>query len=203
MNAIEPSRAVPPKTLMDERRMEYIKFQMQPHFLFNALNLIQIKVREQVEFADFGLKSLSYLYRNMLNYSEEHVISLDDELKLLEEYLNLFAKLGGFPLQLFKTIKDPTSILTVPFSLLTLAENCLKHNAYDHDHGLSIGIYERDQHLWFVNNLIDGEVGSLTGSGKGLTLLKQQFEHVAGMTLLVEWSRDSFTVKMPLIRATH
>lgn len=111
-----------------QARLEALRMQLQPHFLFNALNSISVLMREDVEAANRMLVELSNLLRLTLATDTAHEISLKKEIELIESYLLIQQTRFQDRLQVSMII-DPTALDTrVPSLILQpLVENAIKH----------------------------------------------------------------------------
>ncbi len=79
-----------------DARLQTLRTQLQPHFLFNALNTISVLMHENVDSADRILLQLSALLRRSLDSSEAHEVALGEEIGFLESYLEIEqARFGG------------------------------------------------------------------------------------------------------------
>jgi two-component system LytT family sensor kinase len=113
--------------LLMAARVEALKSQINPHFLFNTLTSISSLIRSQPETARMLIVKLSGLLRRLLR-SQEHFVSLREELEAIDEYLDIESIRFGPHLRIEKSI-DPDSLdLVVPSMLLQpLVENSIKH----------------------------------------------------------------------------
>ncbi len=171
-------------------RVAALASQINPHFLFNTLTSISSLIRSQPETARTLIVKLSGLLRRLLR-SQEHFVTLREELEAIDEYLDIEAIRFGPKLTIEKSI-DPASLdVIVPSMLLQpLVENSIKH-------GLSPKIGEgrilirstrRDGHS--IIDIIDNGVGvtqgnaeraSLTpGSGIGLQNVNERLRVIYG-----------------------
>ena len=111
-----------------DARLQTLRTQLQPHFLFNALNTISVLMHEDVDSADRILLQLSTLLRRSLDSSEAHEVALGEEIGFLESYLAIEqARFGG---RLGYRILAPDRVLEarVPNLILQpLVENALRH----------------------------------------------------------------------------
>lgn len=111
-----------------DARMQALRTQLQPHFLFNALNTISVLMHEDVDSAERILLQLSALLRRSLDSSEAHEVTLGEEIAFLESYLAIEqARFGG---RLGYRILVPDHLLQarVPNLILhPLVENALRH----------------------------------------------------------------------------
>lgn len=108
--------------------LELLKSQLNPHFLFNALNSIKALILIDPEKSRDAIVELSELLRFTLQYSKERLIPLEKELAEVEKYLSLEQMRFGDRLEI--QLDKPEFIAHCqipPAILLTLAENAVKH----------------------------------------------------------------------------
>lgn len=116
------------ENLLKISKLESLKKQLNPHFLFNALNSIKALTLIDSAQARESLIQLSDLLRLSLNLGEQQRATLSEELRLAENYLSL-EKLR-FDTRLnyeFHIQKDIDNVLIMPMTLNTLLENAVKH----------------------------------------------------------------------------
>ena len=113
--------------LLMAARVEALASQINPHFLFNTLTSISSLIRSQPETARMLIVKLSGLLRRLLR-SQEHFVTLREELEAIDEYLDIESIRFGPRLRVEKAI-DPASLdIVVPSMLLQpLVENSIKH----------------------------------------------------------------------------
>lgn len=108
--------------------LELLKTQLNPHFLFNALNSIKALVRIDPERSSDAIIKLSEILRFTLNYGKEMMIPLNDEMQEVKKYLELEQLRFGNRLTIEMIIAEETRTKMLPPALvLTLAENAVKH----------------------------------------------------------------------------
>lgn len=109
-------------------RLQALRTQLQPHFLFNALNTVSVLMHENVDSANRVLLQLSALLRRSLDSTEAHEVTLGEEIAFLQNYLEIEqARFGG---RLSYRILIPDHVLEarVPNLILQpLVENALRH----------------------------------------------------------------------------
>ncbi len=111
-----------------EARLQTLRTQLQPHFLFNALNTISVLMREDVDTAERILLQLSLLLRRSLESSEAHEVTLGEEIEFLESYLEIEQARFGGRLAYRILVADPLRDVRVPALVLQpLVENALRH----------------------------------------------------------------------------
>ncbi|HEU4883306.1 MAG TPA: histidine kinase [Longimicrobium sp.] len=111
-------------------QLQNLSAQLQPHFLFNALNAVSSVMYEDVERADRMVASLSELLRASLRASRDQQIALAEELEVLERYLELMRARFGERLRVDVQVDDAVRGARVPAMLLQpIVENALQHGA--------------------------------------------------------------------------
>lgn len=111
-----------------DARLQSLRSQLQPHFLFNALNTISVLMREDVDSADRVLLQLSALLRRSLDGSDAYEVPLREELGFLESYLEI--ERARFAGRLSYEVRVPDELMEarVPNLILQpLVENALRH----------------------------------------------------------------------------
>ena len=108
-------------------KVEALKSQINPHFLFNTLTSVSSLIRSQPETARTVIQKLSGLLRKLMQ-SQEQFVSLREELAAIDEYLDIEVIRFGSRLSVKKSIAPDTLDVVVPSLLLQpLVENCIKH----------------------------------------------------------------------------
>ena len=116
------------ETLAKSSELELLKSQLNPHFLFNALNSIKALVLIDAEKAREAIIKLSELLRFTLNYEKIKLISLSEEIDEVTKYLELEKIRFGDRLEVFIDLQEETLDAKVPPAMiLTLVENAIKH----------------------------------------------------------------------------
>lgn len=181
---------------------ELLKQQVNPHFLFNSLNTLKSMVEMQdPQSADFILK-LSDFYRFTLESRKLDLITLQEELNILEAY-NYLLKARfeeGFVLVDQIDKKYYTSAIP-PFTLQLLIENCIKHNVVSLDKPLQIKLYTENDFL-VVENKIQLKKGVFS-TGVGLDNINKRFSHLIHKEIEIDKNETTFKVKIPLIDEYH
>jgi two-component system, LytTR family, sensor kinase len=113
--------------LLMAARVEALASQINPHFLFNTLTSISSLIRSQPETARMLIVKLSGLLRRLLR-SQEHFVTLREELEAIDEYLDIECIRFGPTLKVDKQIAPDCLDVVVPSMLLQpLVENSIKH----------------------------------------------------------------------------
>jgi two-component system, LytTR family, sensor kinase len=116
------------KVKLQEAELSFLRSQLNPHFLFNALNSIHALSLAQSERASDAVILLSDLMRYTLNYGKKNLVRLEEEMEIVEKYLKLEQIRFGKKLTYQFDIQENTlSVLIPPIIVQTLAENAIKH----------------------------------------------------------------------------
>ena len=113
---------------LKENELQFLRSQINSHFLFNAINNLRSLVKEDAEQAREGLANLSVLLRGLLHNDGQQLVTLREEMEWVRGYLSLEAL--QFENRLSTTIDVDESLLTAklpPLILQTLVENAIKH----------------------------------------------------------------------------
>lgn len=179
---------------------EHLKSQVNPHFLFNSLNTLTNLIEESKDNAVVYTERLSDLYRNMLQYHNKNLISLEEEWKLLSAYLYIQQSRFGNALQLVgnlpEHIKEQKKI--PPMALQLLVENAIKHNIVSLSSPLVVEISANEEEL-SVRNRINPKIKKELESGIGLANISSRYTLLTKRKVYFGREGDYWVVKLPLL----
>ncbi len=188
------------KARLAQYRYMNLSQQVNPHFLFNSLNILDCLVCEQkTDQASTYIHKLAAIYRYLLRNEEERLVKLRDEMDFVDQYVDLLKV--RFPEGLDIQIDIPADKLNrrvVPCSVQLLIENATKHNAVSADKPLKIMVRCEDDCV-VVSNTLNPKISSGPSTGLGLKYLREQYQDVAGKTPVVRMGENEYTVVIPLI----
>ena len=125
----------------NEIELNKLKSQLNPHFIFNSMNSIRALINEDPALAKEAITQLSNVLRNSLLMGKQKLISLGDEMKLVNDYLGLEKTRFEERLTIKKNIESNTEkFLIPPLMIQTLVENGIKHGTSKLPDGGSIEI---------------------------------------------------------------
>lgn len=177
-----------------------LKQQINPHFLFNSLNILDFLVQEhETERASAFIRKLAATYRYMLKKADEQLVPLEEELEFARQYVDLLQErfTKGFEVE----VDIPGPLLrqyVVPCCLQLLIENAIKHNVVSPEQPLHVRIAAESGRLTVSNNL-QLRMNAPASTGVGLRNIRQQYLDAAGMPILVERTDTEFRVQLPLL----
>ncbi len=126
LRLVERERALVRQT--SEAEMAALRAQINPHFLFNALNTVAALIRDRPAQAESTVEHLAGLFRDVLTASGQALVPLRDELRLVRRYLHVEQARFGDALAVSVDVDDEAGGVPVPaFAVQTLVENAVKH----------------------------------------------------------------------------
>ncbi len=183
----------------ESAKYESLKSQIDPHFLFNSLNVLASLIGENPKQAEKFTTKLSKVYRYVLEQKSKDLIDLDEELKFARTYMELL-KMRFEDAVIFE-IPDSASnpsYKIVPLSLQLLLENAVKHNAVPEENPLKVLITEENGYLKVTNNY-NPKTTLEKGTKVGLNNIKDRYNLITLRKVFVEKTSESFTVQIPLL----
>lgn len=182
-------------------RFETLKNQLNPHFLFNSLNVLSALVGKDTERAQKFIDEFSTIYRYILDVIDRQAVTLKEEIEFAESYLYLQEIRFGCAVRHQIDI-DPLMLerLLPPLAVQTLLENALKHNRASADMPLNIRIYSEGDSLFVTNNL-QPKLGPVYSKGIGLENLTRRYIFVAGVSPEYQITQNEYIAKLPLLTA--
>ena len=184
-----------------QSQFEVLKQQVNPHFLFNSLNVLTSLIKIDPDLAESFTERLSKVYRYVLENKEKDLVSLSTELEFLNAYLFLLEI--RFMKKLFIDIKIDKSYSDyqiLPIAIQLIIENAIKHNTFSKAQPLKIEIFVDDQQrLNIINNLNLRET-KLISTGVGLENINRRYALVSDQKPEFIKTSEHFIAKLPLLK---
>lgn len=182
-----------------QSQLDTLRNQVNPHFLFNSFNTLTAVIEKDPDQAVDYVAKLSDFFRTILQQQGKEVISVADELALLDTYFYLQRQRFGDNLRIGVDVPATYHSAAIPpLTLQMLAENAVKHNVISRDRPLTIAVTGKDGHLVFCNNLQERSVREKS-TGIGLQNIINRYRILFGKEVTVEKSTTHFTVTLPLL----
>lgn len=176
--------------------LNHLRQQLNPQFLFNALNVLQSEASE------YWVKNysgqLAEIYRYFLGrHMEIDLIAVEEELAFIKSYIFMLEHRfpGGIEIQLDLNPAVLKGFLP-PFSIQVLVENAIKHNVVTAQYPLLIGIYDEGGHI-VVSNTKRKRFSSAS-NGVGLQNLQERYRLLSNKAIFIGENESRFIVKLPL-----
>ncbi len=182
-------------------QFEVLKNQLNPHFLFNSLNILRALITEDARRAVDYTTNFSKLYRKLLTVKEQTIVSLAEELDFIKHYISL--QKTRFEDSLIINTELPEAVLQdclPPFTLQLLIENAIKHNVISSEQPLQIDISTESAYLIVKNNLQQRQ-GEIESIGIGLSNLKARYALLTSQELYFSETDGQYIVRVPLIQS--
>ncbi|MEJ2584759.1 MAG: 2TM domain-containing protein [Robiginitalea sp.] len=180
-------------------QFDALKNQLDPHFLFNSLNVLTSLIEEDPDQAQRFTTSLSKVYRYVLEQKNKELVPVDEEYAFARTYIRLLKMRfeDGIKFEIPDKSRNPEAKI-VPLSLQLLLENAVKHNRVTPDSPLHIRVVERDGFIVVSNDLQEKQVISKS-SGVGLQNIRSRYALLTERQLRVEKTEDAFSVSVPML----
>lgn len=183
-----------------QNELDLLKNQVNPHFLFNSLNVLSSLITEDAAKAEDFVNQLSKVYRYVLQNNRCTWTSLQSELDFIQAYAYLLGTRYGNALQL--SINAEQSALErqlPPLALQLLVENAVKHNVVHKNRPLAIEIIARTESLEVRNNLQRKARSQVLSHGVGLSNIADKYRLLQNLSIAIFENEESFCVTLPLL----
>ena len=180
-------------------QFDALKNQLDPHFLFNSLNVLTSLIEEDPRQAQKFTTSLSKVYRYVLEQKNKDLILVDEELQFAKTYVQLLKMRfeDSIVFEIPDASENPEARI-VPLSLQLLLENAVKHNVVTSSRPLHIKVFEKNGMLVVSNNLQEKQVVKKS-TGVGLQNIRQRFAVLTDRQVGIEKNDTHFTVYLPTL----
>lgn len=182
-----------------QSQFEVLKSQINPHFMFNSLNVLSGLINKDIGKAQQFIDEFSHIYRYVLETLEQPVVTLEKELDFMRSYLFLQQIRHGNDLSF--SVKIPSALLKwvlPPLSLQVVLENAIKHNIVNESKPLKIDIYSEDTTL-IVRNNIQPKISAVASTGLGLKNLVKRYGLISNSEPVFFVETGYYVAKLPLI----
>jgi hypothetical protein len=180
-------------------KFDALKNQLDPHFLFNSLNVLTSLIDEDPDQAQKFTTSLSKVYRYVLEQKNKDLVSIDEELQFARTYVRLLKMRfeDSIVFEIPEKSSNPEAKI-VPLSLQLLLENAVKHNVVTASKPLCIRVKENNGRLVITNNLQEKQVVKKS-SGVGLRNIQQRYNILSNRQVEINKTTSDFSVALPML----
>lgn len=181
--------------------LQTLRNQINPHFLFNSFNILVSEIETQPDQAVEYVEKLSDFYRSVVMYRDKDLIPLQEEVKILEDYIYLQKKRFSHALQVSIQLDDAIKKQTFipPLALQLLVENAIKHNVVSTKKPLQVNVSDENNYI-MISNPIQYKSKPEDGTRMGLDNLANRYLLLSGSKIIIENDGKYFSVKIPYIK---
>jgi hypothetical protein len=182
-----------------EAANQKLKQQLQPHFLFNSLNVLKTLIKKQPDNAESYIKRLSDFLRSSVLYDNVNTVKFEEELKLSLDYIEMQKIRFGNSIVFETSIPDEAKAGLLPvFSIQMLLENAIKHNAFTAE--LPLHITLTCENGWLtVRNTIQHKATVESSAGMGLINLSERYNIISGDDIVIKQDDSTFSVSIKIL----
>jgi sensor histidine kinase YesM len=184
-----------------ESELQRLRAHIDPHFLFNNLNILDVLIEQNPGEARQFLRRLSDLYRYLIRQKDNDVVPLEEEWAFAENYVYLlqrrFGKAYHFQLSKGEEIQER---YIPPGALQTLIENTVKHNQGDDQHPIRVEVEVQGDAIRVWNTLRPKLNPDERPTGTGLANLRARYDLLSDQSIDIQQTQDSFEVRLPLLK---
>jgi LytS/YehU family sensor histidine kinase len=180
------------KTEILETKLKALENELNPHFLFNALNSVSELIYVDQDKAEKAVLHISKFLRNAIN--KDSLVSIETELSMVNTYVNIENIRFNNRIKLTTTVEENMKAVLIPkFSIQLLVENAIKHGYKTVDLNIDINAYDE---IIEVSN--DGKISHNINYGTGLSNLDKRLEiqSIGRLTYDVKDDRMKFIIKL-------
>jgi two-component system LytT family sensor kinase len=184
---------------------QLLRQQIQPHFLFNALNILKSLIKKYPHTAEAYLMRLSDFLRASVVRNTSGLATVKEELKLCDDYMEMQRIRFGEALEYRVDITPTDDCLqdTLPFfALQALLENAIKHNELTKMHPLKISIQREGDYIFVQNNLQPKKTIEHS-TGSGLANLRERYRMLSGDDIVINHNDAYFSVGVKILDHEH
>ena len=190
------------KAEMMAYKYESLRNQLNPHFLFNSLNVLSDLVYADQAMAVKFIQQMSDLFRYVLDSRDKELVPLKEEMDFMRSFTYLLKTRFEDKLDIVIGLHAESGEYIVPMTLQLLVENAVKHNEVSEEFPLIINIRKQDDYLEVENTLRTKHVGE-DSKNTGLKNIEQQFSFFTDKKIEISAADGKFLVRVPILKTTE
>jgi two-component system, LytTR family, sensor kinase len=188
------------KNISTQAELQLIKSQINPHFLFNNLNVLSALIMKDNKEANRFIEEFSKVYRYILGNHDKELVELRTEVDFIKPYIFLLEKRFADGLVIKVNIADDyKDQYIIPASLQMLIENAIKHNVVSRHKPLLIDVHSNGNNTLVVSNNLQAKQTVEYSTGIGLQNIIKRYQLVSNKTVTIDQDEKNFTVTLPLL----
>ncbi len=185
-------------------QLDSLKNHLDPHFLFNNLNILASLVDSNKEASKVFIHKLAEVYRSMLKSNKsDDLILVSEEMDFIQSYIYLIKTRFEENIQFKIEVGASSKMKGIPpLTIQMLVENAIKHNIITEKSPLVISIVEHESNYLKVSNTLN-KSKVVTTSGTGLANIERRYSHFTDSPVTVAEANGNFEVYIPLLEIEH
>jgi LytS/YehU family sensor histidine kinase len=188
------------KRITAQAELQLVKSQINPHFLFNNLNVLSTLVLQNNAEANKFIEAFSKVYRYILSIHDKELVEIKTELDYIKPYIFLLEKRFSDGLSIKINIPEQfESKYIIPASLQMLIENAIKHNVVSRQKPLRIDVHVNGNNTIVVSNNLQARESVENSTEIGLSNIKKRYLLVSGREVLIDKNESEFVVTLPML----
>ncbi len=184
-----------------QAQFESLKNQVNPHFLFNSLNVLSSLVHIDADLSEKFIDQLARSYRYLLEQKDKELVPLKTEIEFVQSF-SFLLKIR-FEEKLKINIKLPAEAmndLIAPLTLQLLIENAVKHNTISMEEPLIIDLFMDSDNYLVVKNNLQIRVQRMPSTGVGLKNIINRYKLLTTFAPEFQVLNDTYIARIPLIK---
>lgn len=188
------------KRMSAQAELQLVKNQVNPHFLFNNLNVLSTLVMQNNSEANRFIEEFSKVYRYILHNHEKELVELKTELHYINPYIFLLETRFAGGLKISVDVPDSYGHYhIIPAALQMLIENAIKHNIVSRNKPLRIDVHINGNNTIVVSNNLQSKQSVESSTGIGLQNIIKRYRIVSSRDVMITNDENNFIVSLPLI----
>lgn len=192
------TRVAEVESQLSKYRFDTLKNQLNPHFLFNALNTLSALIYIDVDRADAFTHRLSKLYRYVLDVQQVEVVPIETEMDLVNDFLYLNNIRFNDQIKTTVSLEEANGFV-VPMAMQLLLENAIKHNTISASQPLMIEITAEGDRI-LVRNRIQLKQEKEPSHELGLNNLRERYAALTDQKIDIVETETHFSVRIPILQ---
>ena len=180
--------------------LDNLKSHLDPHFLFNNLNILSSLIDTSKEESKRFLDKFADVYRSLLKTKDEDLIAIEDELEFINAYIYLlktrFEENIVFNIEIDKSVRF---MMIPPLTIQLMIENAIKHNVASEKKPLSITVEAKGNRLKVCNNLNERPKYPGQPDGSGIKNIKRRYSYFTDEQVIINKTDNEFCITVPIL----
>jgi len=183
-----------------QTQFEILKSQVNPHFLFNSLNVLTSLIKLEPDLAEQFTEQLAKVYRYILENKDKDLVLVQTEIDFLQAYVFLLDIRFKDKLFVdFSVEEEALHMYVVPLALQLILENCIKHNTFSRKSPLRIKIYSDKCCYVTVSNNLQKRESHFASTGVGLKNIESRYALLCDHKTEFTQTKTEFIARIPLL----